>query len=483
MLEHCCPLVTCRLTDRYGNPINPYEPDSVVYTVLVLPRHRDKCECCPEPNNRQVAIEGYVAVYSEEKRTSPPIPFCIIESLCLSTLKGNILTFQVKVFHCWVVPVWCEVSSEMEEIKLLINVETVASSKEAASLLVPQVDSCLHVIDRVCIMANRICDSVQFNSKCCICYRNIALKANISQYNTISDGIKRTYLNSDELKEYGDQGILSPQEVSYYNVFVNAVLQPKANYVLKEGELTFTTQNVPSKGQAVMILFNTLKDSQCQTMPVDDWQYNAVSDGEKKIYTNEDELKKYGNHGIPSPSEVSYFNLYINGVLQPTVNYKVIKGVLELTTADAPVKGALVILESIIIWDTAGQLIHMETYAYNTRSNGGKIYTSQDEIRMYGNQGISIPDENFYQSLFVNGVLQPNVNYMVQKGYLILNTEDSPTVGAPISLQFVSNSSAPFCCKARMSDAALAQWEKRYTQIKEPCLPAHPIKEPQKAGK
>jgi hypothetical protein len=478
-MQKCCPLLTCRLTDRDGNPLNPYIPNSIEHTVLDAPEQMDVCENCPMTNSMQVAVEGYAAVYSGEKRISAPIPFCMIQSLCLSVPKGSHLTFQVKVFHCWAVPVWCDGSAAIERIKLLIRVETVVSSKAPATLLVPQVDSGLHVIDRVCIRTDRIYDCVRFRSECCICYNNCTLKADISQYNTISDGEKRTYLNSDELKEYGDQGILSPQEVSYYNVFVNGVLQPKVNYVLKKGELTFTTQDVPSKGQAVMILFNTIKGFGGQIMNVADWQYNAVSDGERKIYTNEDELQKYGNHGIPSSSEVSYFNLYINGVLQPTVNYKVIKGVLKLTTADAPSKGALVILESIVIRDPAGQLFRMETYAYNARSNGGKIYTDQDEIRMYGNQGITVQDESFYQNLFVNGVLQPDVNYMVKQGYLIFETEDSPTVGSPISLQFVSNSSAPHCGKTRMSDAALAQWGKEYAQIDESCCSVRP----QKAGK
>ena len=96
-----------------------------------------------------------------------------------------------------------------------------------------------------------------------------------------------------------------------------------------------------------------------------------------------------------------------------------------------------------------------------------KIYTGQDKIRMYGNQGISNPDKSFYQNLFTNGVLQPDVNYMVQKGYLVLETDDIPTISAPISLQSVSNSSTPLCCRALMSDTALVQWKKEYAHIKE----------------
>lgn len=466
MSKNCCPLITCRLTDRHGNPINPYEPDAIAYTVLDLPCHNSECGLCLESSNLRVAIEGYAAVYSEGKRISPPIPFCMVQSLCLSVPKGGTLDFALKSFRCWADSYWCEDNSKMERIKLLISVETIASSKSAVTLLVPQVDSCLNIIGRVSIRTGHICDSVKFRSGCCICYKNSVLQADISQYSTIADGVKRTYRNSDEMKEYGGRGILSPQEVSYYDVFVNAVLQPKANYILREGELTFTTQNVPSKGQPLMILFTTVKNIDGQMMEVADRQYNARSDGEKKVFTNEDELIEYGDYGIPSPCEVSYFNLYINGVLQPKVNYYVQKGVLELTTVNAPAKGAPVILESIAIHDSEGQLFRAEAYTFNARSNGGNIYTGQDEIRMYGTGGIPDPEENFYQNLFVNGVIQPDVNYMVQKGYLVLETENSPTTGAPISLQFVGNSCDPLCGETKMSNAAFAQWGKEYAQIK-----------------
>lgn len=57
---------------------------------------------------------------------------------------------------------------------------------------------------------------------------------------------------------------------------------------------------------------------------------------------------------------------------------------------------------------------------------------------MYGNKGILNPELSSYQNLYVNGVLQPHVNYTVQTGMLTLQTEDTPLKGAPIVLQFVS---------------------------------------------
>ncbi|HZJ76737.1 MAG TPA: DUF4183 domain-containing protein, partial [Oscillospiraceae bacterium] len=76
----------------------------------------------------------------------------------------------------------------------------------------------------------------------------------------------------------------------------------------------------------------------------DVYQYNALSDGIKKIYTDDDELNEYGDRGILDPNSVSYFNLFINGVLQPKVNYKIEKGLLVLKTKDVPLKGSPIII-------------------------------------------------------------------------------------------------------------------------------------------
>jgi hypothetical protein len=453
-----CPMVTCRLTDRYGRVIAPCEPGSVVYTVLSSAVGEEKAR----RNSVPLAVEGYVAVYAGENRISPPIPFCILESVPIAVPENGFLVFQMRDFHCCAVPVPCETFQEAEPMKLLVSIETSVAAKKAVNLQVPKMDADLHEVRRACIYTNMVCSRIRFHSRCCISSKNAALRAEISQYSTIADGIKRTYFNSDELKEYRDRGILSPQEVSYYNVFVNGVMQPKTNYILKKGELTFTTQAVPAAGRPIMILFTTWKDSCGRIMDVCDQQYNAVSDGVKKIYTDVDEIREYGGCGIPSPCEISYFNLYSNGVLQPRGNYRVQKGVLQLTTSDAPVKGAPVILESIAIRDPKGCLFQVETHAYNAYSDGEKIYTDTDEIRMYGTGGIPDPDGVSFQNLFINAVIQPHKNYFVHKGCLVLETSDNPVVGAPVVLQSVKGAYVECGSKIQMSEAALAQWKKVY---------------------
>ncbi|WIV12931.1 DUF4183 domain-containing protein [Proteiniborus sp. MB09-C3] len=171
---------------------------------------------------------------------------------------------------------------------------------------------------------------------------------------------------------------------------------------------------------------------------VENYQYNTVSNGVKKAFTNDDELIMYGNQGIPDPNDVSFFNLFINGVLQPETNYMIEPGLLTLTTVNSPQNGVPIILEYLIIKDKNNQLLKAELYQYNTLANGESIYTNADELTVYGNKGILDPKQTSYQNLFINGVIQPSINYMVRAGILMLEAECVPIKEAPISIQFVS---------------------------------------------
>lgn len=173
-------------------------------------------------------------------------------------------------------------------------------------------------------------------------------------------------------------------------------------------------------------------------LQAESYQYNTVSDGIKKEFTDDDALIIYGNQSIPNPNDVSFINLFINGVLQPKTNYIVQEGLLTLTTVNPPNHGVPIILEYLIIKNKDDNLLKADIYQYNALAHGRKIYTNVDELTMYGNDGILDPEETSYHNLFINGVIQPSVNYIVKKGILILEVEDIPIEGSPISVQFVS---------------------------------------------
>ncbi|NMA67036.1 MAG: DUF4183 domain-containing protein [Clostridiaceae bacterium] len=62
----------------------------------------------------------------------------------------------------------------------------------------------------------------------------------------------------DEIKMYGNQGILDPTNTSYYNLFINAVIQPPANYTVQEGLLTLNSEVPPLKGSPISLQFISL---------------------------------------------------------------------------------------------------------------------------------------------------------------------------------------------------------------------------------
>lgn len=85
------------------------------------------------------------------------------------------------------------------------------------------------------------------------------IRADVYHYNALSDGIKRIYTDDDELTEYGDKGILSPGDVSFFNLFINGLLQPKVNYQIRKGFLVLKTEDIPLKNSIITIAFITFK--------------------------------------------------------------------------------------------------------------------------------------------------------------------------------------------------------------------------------
>lgn len=81
----------------------------------------------------------------------------------------------------------------------------------------------------------------------------------------------------------------------------------------------------------------------------DTYTYFALAQNQKRTYTNTDEIMEYGDKGILDPNEVSYHNLYINGVLQPAILYELEKGYLHLKSSDLPPQGAPIIIQFVMI--------------------------------------------------------------------------------------------------------------------------------------
>ena len=86
-----------------------------------------------------------------------------------------------------------------------------------------------------------------------------------------------------------------------------------------------------------------------RTSKIKSFEFYSISDGCKRVFTEEDALKDYGKQVILAPHLISYMNLFVNGVLQPKSNYEVRKGTIILKTEDIPQRGTPIILQMIII--------------------------------------------------------------------------------------------------------------------------------------
>jgi hypothetical protein len=454
--------INCFLTDKDGNKLNPYASGAICYKELFCRK------ICPEKQmllksgktaeiyKITVLVKGYVAIWQDDKIYSLPIQFSQIKHLYLHAPPPTNLYFEVEDFECKFDFDYLE----NEEHKIIIKIKTLVKALSKVDILVPEIKTKnsynyfiiykeyinkeyinnlnFSDINLVCISADRVFDSVFFKNKISLKCDKIRLKADVYQYNALSDGNKKIYTNADELKEYGNKGILNPQKVSFYSLFVNGVLQPETNYKIKEGLLTLNTKNIPIKNSPIIIPFVTFKNIDGTLIKSETYYYNTLSDGLKRVFTNKDELCTYGNRGILNPEEVSFYNLFINGIMQPKVNYILKNGLLILKTKDIPKKGAYITVEFITLKDKKSRILKAESYQYNTFSTTKKVYTNRDEITCYGNKGILEPNLVSYYNLFINGVLQPETNYTVKKGLLILKTKDTPIKGVPITLQFIT---------------------------------------------
>ncbi|PKG23073.1 hypothetical protein CWS01_14075 [Niallia nealsonii] len=69
----------------------------------------------------------------------------------------------------------------------------------------------------------------------------------------MADGKKRVFKEDDGIKELGIQVILSPFVLSFTNLFINGVLQPKESYLVKKGEFCLLTEDVPMKDTLLIL--------------------------------------------------------------------------------------------------------------------------------------------------------------------------------------------------------------------------------------
>ena len=77
------------------------------------------------------------------------------------------------------------------------------------------------------------------------------------------------------------------------------------------------------------------------------YEFYMYAKENQRVFSYCDQVNEYRDSKIPSPEDVSYTNLFINGVLQPAKNYKVVKDKLILKTIDLPLEKTILILQMV----------------------------------------------------------------------------------------------------------------------------------------
>lgn len=91
------------------------------------------------------------------------------------------------------------------------------------------------------------------------------------------------------------------------------------------------------------------KANQSQLLQTEMHYYTAIASGATRLFTDQDRLLDYDSSVIMDPEQVSYINLFINGMLQPPILYEVRRGMLLLKSSDVPQAGVLIMLQFVKI--------------------------------------------------------------------------------------------------------------------------------------
>ena len=408
----------CYLSDRNGTALNPYAPDSIRYKNLsgagdygeqpVLGQLGEIRTCA----TAAVLLEGYITLCACAGRLLRIVPFRSIRTVLLPFQPSGPLVFRTIGFRCKAAAVCVPDNPLADDAEITIRVESGVSFSGGPD------GGPLNTVFRSCICL-----------PCCL----PPLHFSTHQYQATGDGTRRVYTNADQNLTYGCTEIPDPDSVSFCRLFVNGVLQPQAAYALKRGRLEFLTEDVPPDGVPITLFFAELMCRDRRKVTVESGYYVTASDGVRSLYTDGDAWIPYSSGGIPAPREVSCWNLYVNGVLQPQETYQMEQGLLRLCAV--PGKGEPIVLEFMRVRVPSGRLLGGLVLQYVAYAKGCHVFTDRDAASIYDSSRIVLPPFSSYQNVYVNSVVQPRFVYRVGAGRLVFVSSDAPAVGQPVTQQ------------------------------------------------
>ncbi len=279
-----------------------------------------------------ILVKGFVTVYNRRAGTSITVPFSGLNCMHSASSTDD-FSFVTTCFGCSAVPIFRHKGgghyASYIKIRVYIKTAVYENSPEGCQ------------------------EDAVYRTSFCTCIttycRPSPVKAQVTQFCAVSDGKSRVYTGADALPEYGGQGLVCSDEVTIHNLFINGMVQPYNNYRLSKDALELLTNDVPNQGEPIVVSYIKLLDDCNRTLSAAHRYYITVADGVSTAYTDGDRLTEYESSGLPDPHAVSYYNLYVNAVLQPAATYTVRKGLLLLSAP--PAKGEYVVFESVAVFE------------------------------------------------------------------------------------------------------------------------------------
>ncbi|WP_416149877.1 DUF4183 domain-containing protein [Salipaludibacillus sp. HK11] len=426
----------CYLCDKNGNRLSPTDLNAVKIKIVSITEANENLK------HIELAISGFIISESLKQEydhcPSSPVPFLVLKSFSLKLPEKNFICFQIKKnsFQCTRFTKFnCQINFMLlTEIytPIIISLEGCYVFPRSNKTILPleikeqRKDShCLHVDCLHDSFFHPITSDVSLTPQI-----NDKLEAESSLYYAKGNGEKRVFTNVDEICNPNTAGLLNPEQVTFCNLFVNAVLQNPNSYNLEEGKLTFLTNDIPEKNVPIITQFVTVFSHNGEVLKGEIDFFHTSANGT---------AMEFPTKTLPTSDTVTFVDLFINGVLQPQENYKVTNGSLLLTTEIPPRKGVPIILQYVKISNSIGVTVRGESSTFCVASDGiSKIFSEKYHCLLcFPVPFIDCPHVS-YRNLFINGVLQPNDLYNFRHGKLQLKTSDAPIKKAPIILQGLS---------------------------------------------
>ena len=293
------------------------EPGTVSYRVISQRTVRE--DNLPE-TEIFVQLTGHIRLISQYF-SSPPIPFRVSGFFNLLTPRGSDIHYALKAFRC-------KAKIKQRRYRVDLSIDSLSWSSAPADLVVPAQSLSSETFpskpgpfQATCLRVERVFDMICFRAKAVVSVETCLLYARVYQYSALARDGQWVFTDGDELTQYGNRGILDPQQVSFQQLFINGVLQPSINYVLEKGKLTLTTQDPPLTGAPVILRYFALTDSNGDVIKAETAQYLPWPRGKGSI-PMPISFWNYNSRHSESPGSI-HINLYINGALRlSTIRWK-----------------------------------------------------------------------------------------------------------------------------------------------------------------